>query len=101
MHVTQALGALQAKLEEAAERAEREEPTTAKARWYPFVRHPELRAILERDDLEITRSFSVGNWKATIVLAGGAIEAILLDRLLSDEPRAKAAKAAAAASSAT
>jgi len=59
-----------------------------------FIRDSELRNILERDYSEIQRVFIAECWKSVIVLSGGSIEAILLDRLKVDESRAKAANSA-------
>ena len=77
---------------------ERRRPSVAppQTRECPFVTDPRLRAIVERDSLEIQRACQAGCWKAVILLAGGAIEAILVDRLRRDEDRARAAGAAPA-----
>lgn len=53
------------------------------------MKSPELRSILERDYDEIQKAFVTGCWKSVIILAGGAIETLLLDRLLQNEARAK------------
>lgn len=63
-------------------------------REFSFVKDVTLRKILERDYMEIQRAYVAHNWKSVIILAGGAIEAILLDLLRQDEPRTKAAKSA-------
>jgi hypothetical protein len=57
---------------------------------FPFVRDIELRKILERDYQEIQKAYVAGCWKSVIILAGGSIEAILIDQLLQHEARAKA-----------
>lgn len=59
-----------------------------------FVNDKDLRDILARDYQEIQRGYIAQNWKSVIILAGGAIEGILLDALKQDEAQAKAAKAA-------
>ncbi len=64
-------------------------PVTEK-KSFPFVKSPELRSILERDYEEIQKAFVTGCWKSVIILAGGAVEAILLDRLQQYEARARA-----------
>lgn len=76
-----------------AEMAADEAPVT-ETRSFPFLREAKLRAIVERDYVEVQRAFVAQCWKATIIVAGGAIEAVLTDILLADEPRAKSAKAA-------
>jgi hypothetical protein len=48
---------------------------------FPFVKDPAIRSIVERDFLEIQRAYVSGCWKSVIILAGGVIEAILLDQL--------------------
>jgi hypothetical protein len=60
------------------------------SREFQFIGDPELRAILERDDIEIQKAYVAGCWKAVIVLSGGALEAILLDLALQHEAKAKA-----------
>ena len=68
-------------------------PVTEK-RDFTFIHDPNLRKILERDFLEIQRSFISECWKSVLILCGGAIEAILTDLLLANEPRAKASSKA-------
>lgn len=63
-------------------------------REFSFVRNAELRSILERDYAEIQRAFIAKCWKSVIILSGGAIEAILADRLLGDPGRATASNRA-------
>lgn len=75
-----------------AEMTADEGPVT-ETRSFTFLREPKLREIVERDYGEIQRAFISQCWKSTIVLAGGAIEAILADLLLANEPSAKAAAA--------
>jgi hypothetical protein len=69
-------------------------PAAVAARTCAYVTDPDLRKIVERDYAEIDRASQADCWKATIVLAGGAIEAILADLLASRAAQAKAAKAA-------
>lgn len=57
---------------------------------FPFIRNIELRKILERDYQEMQKAYVAGCWKSVIILAGGSIEAILIDQLLEHEARAKA-----------
>jgi len=47
------------------------------AKEFPFVQDHAIRKILERDYLEIQRTYVAQCWKSGIILAGGAIEAIL------------------------
>ena len=58
------------------------------------MKHDKLREIVERDDFEITRSAIDECWKSVIILAGGAIEGILLDLLLQHTSQAAATKQA-------
>lgn len=48
---------------------------------FHFISNTDIRKIVERDYLEIQRSVIASNWKSTILLCGGSIEAILLDLL--------------------
>jgi hypothetical protein len=57
---------------------------------FPFVQDVALRRILERDYVEIQQAYVASCWKSVIILAGGAIEAILLDLALRDATRARA-----------
>ncbi|WP_304827391.1 hypothetical protein [Candidatus Binatus sp.] len=61
---------------------------------FKFVRDTSLRTILERDYIEIQKAFIAECWKSVVILAGGSIEAILLDRLSQDEAKARSAKCA-------
>lgn len=56
---------------------------------FPFIHDAALRTILERDYLEIQRAYVARCWKSVIILAGGAIEATLLDLVLQDPTRAR------------
>jgi hypothetical protein len=57
-----------------------------------FMRNAKLHKIVERDYAELQGVRSTGGVKSRYVLCGGLIEALLLDALLGEEPRAKAAK---------
>lgn len=61
---------------------------------FSFVKDADLRRILERDYQEVQRAYLVEAWKSTIILSGGAIEAILTDLLLANESTARSATAA-------
>lgn len=61
---------------------------------FVFIRDSHLREMIERDYVDIQKDYISGSWKSVIILCGGAIEAILLDRLLQDESAAKNAKSA-------
>jgi hypothetical protein len=76
-----------------AELATDEGPVT-ETRSFPFVKDSRIRAIVERDYIEIQRAFIAQCWKSTIILAGGAIEAVLTDILIARESAAKAASSA-------
>jgi hypothetical protein len=63
-------------------------------REFLFVRDVELRRLIERDYVELQKVFITGCYKSTIILAGGCIEAILLDLLMSNDAAARASAAA-------
>ena len=63
-------------------------------REFTFVIDLELRKVIERDYAEIQRGYIGECWKSVIILSGGAIEALLTDRLLRDPERARAASKA-------
>ena len=56
---------------------------------FSFIANPELRSIIERDYQEIPRCLAAEAYKAGIVMCGSVMEALLLDALLADEPKAK------------
>jgi hypothetical protein len=58
------------------------------SRSFLFMDSGKLRSIMERDYQEIQRNTISGNWKSTIILCGGSIEAILLDLLTKHEATA-------------
>lgn len=66
----------------------------APGREFLFVEDARLRAIIERDYLEISRASVTSCWKAAIVLSGGLIEAVLLDLLQKHAEPARRASAA-------
>jgi hypothetical protein len=76
-----------------AEIATDEAPVT-ETRSFPFIRDAKVREIVERDYLEMQRAFVAQCWKSTIILAGGAMEAVLTDIILANEASAKAASSA-------
>lgn len=57
-------------------------------REFSFISDPSLRKIVERDYVEIQRAFVAECWKACVVLAGGAIEAMLVNVLTQDRAAA-------------
>lgn len=63
-------------------------------REFAFIRDSKLRSILERDYVEIQKAFVSECWKSVIILAGGALETILLDLVRRDEAKAKASRKA-------
>lgn len=87
-YLAAALGRLRAALEE------NQGATVAEALEFLFIKDRGLQEILERDYLEIQTAYATRCWKSAIILCGGSIEAILLDRMLKDEAGAKAAKTA-------
>ncbi len=56
---------------------------------FSFVDNQELRQIIRRDYGWIGRCLAVEAWKPLIILCGGLIEAILLDKLIANKDRAK------------
>jgi hypothetical protein len=59
---------------------------------FSFVRDATLREILERDWDEAQRAYVAQCWKSVVILSGGAVEALLLDRLLQEPARTPLAK---------
>lgn len=56
-------------------------------RQFPYLTDAELRAIVERDYIELNvRLFPAGAWKSTVIMAGSILESILFD-ILSDAKR--------------
>lgn len=92
LYLAACLGRLKAELEEV-----QNTPVTERID-FPFVRNLRIREIIERDYVEIQRAYISECWKSVIILSGGSIEAIILDRLLQNESSAKAAKSAPAKS---
>lgn len=62
---------------------------------FSFISSGDLRQICERDYEEIQRVQIAGAHKATVVMSGSLTEAVLLNALLSDEPKAKASSKSA------
>lgn len=56
---------------------------------FSFVIDVSLRKIIERDYIYLSKCLNVEAWKPVIILAGGLIEALLLDKLLTDEAKAR------------
>lgn len=77
-HIARNLGTLKAQVDQTAE------SPALKIKGFNFVKDSTLTSILERDYLEIQRNLISDNWKSTILLCGGSIEAILLDLLSSN-----------------
>jgi hypothetical protein len=88
LYVDQVVGRLEAELEE-----DTGSPVTQQ-REFSYIADKELQALLRRDYQEVQRAFVAQCWKATIVLSGGAMEAILLDRLSLDEANSVSATSA-------
>ena len=61
---------------------------------FTFVREAALRSIVERDYVEIQKAFVSGCWKSVIILAGGIIEAVLIDKLQQQASLAKSSSKA-------
>ncbi len=71
-----------------------EEPSgvpVIETRGFSFVSNVKLRDLIERDYAEIQRAFISECWKSTIILSGGAIEALLLDLLQKNAANALSA----------
>jgi len=60
-----------------------------------FISDPDLRSVLRNDMGAINRALANGEWKATTVLAGSVIEALLLWKLQLERPARIAAAATA------
>ena len=52
---------------------------------FDFIQHADLRSSLESDFRELLICNEHGAWKATMVLAGSMVEAILLDYLVAEQ----------------
>lgn len=57
-------------------------------REFNYVKDAGIRGILVRDYQELQRAFIAQCWKAVIIMSGGAIEALLMDRLLQNQDTA-------------
>ncbi|PZV05403.1 MAG: hypothetical protein DCF22_24710 [Leptolyngbya sp.] len=53
---------------------------------FSFISDDALQAMIERDKEELDNSLKSGLWKATLLLAGSIIEAILVDYFLNFPP---------------
>ena len=82
-YIAMALGRLKGEIDDSSST-----PVTEQ-RDFTFIHDSDLRRILERDFYEIQRAFISQCWKSVIILCGGAIEAILTDLLLANDPQAK------------
>jgi hypothetical protein len=85
-YLSACIGRLKAALEEA------QNTSVTERLEFGFVKEPGLRDIIERDYVEIQRAYISECWKSVVIVSGGSIEAILLDRLLQDSTSAAAAK---------
>jgi len=56
---------------------------------FSFVTNNKLKIIIERDYNYLNKCLVTEAWKPVIILAGGLVEALLLDKLLTDETKAK------------
>jgi hypothetical protein len=72
------------------ELSEADEAPVTETRTFGFINDPAIRSILERDYSEVQRAYVAKCWKASIVLAGGLIEAMLVDRLKANQAQAMA-----------
>lgn len=61
---------------------------------FSFVTDENLREIIERDYTWVNKCLAVEAWKPVIILAGGLIEALLLDGLSKDSAKARASSEA-------
>ena len=61
---------------------------------FSFVKNTNLRNIIERDYIWVNKCLAVEAWKPVIILSGGLIEALLLDRLLAGENDVKSSSEA-------
>ncbi|NMB80550.1 MAG: hypothetical protein GYA14_01895 [Ignavibacteria bacterium] len=82
MNIARNLGILKTKM------AESENTPVTQTKSFHFVSDINIRKILERDYQEIQRNMISLNWKSSIILCGGSIEAILLDLLMKNSTKA-------------
>lgn len=61
---------------------------------FHYIQDKKIRAILSRDYFELEKARFMGCWKSVIILAGGSIEAILLDVLKANESAARSSSKA-------
>jgi len=61
-----------------------------------FLTSTDLRTIIERDYEEVQKTMVAGAHKATVVMCGSIMEALLLDALSKDEPKARGSSKAPA-----
>lgn len=74
--------------------AEQADGPTIQTRAFAYVSDAAIQRILRRDYEETQRACAAGCWKSTIILAGGAIEALLMEALIKDAAGAVAAPSA-------
>lgn len=63
------------------ELADSQDATVTQKKEFSFIKDFKLKNIIERDYQEIQRAFISQCWKSVLILAGGLIEAVLLDGL--------------------
>lgn len=56
---------------------------------FSFVRNDALRALIQKDYVEIGKTHQAGAFKSTILLCGAILEAVLVDALMLEENQAK------------
>jgi hypothetical protein len=74
-----AIGALEVEL------SEEDETPVVEPRTFGFVSDSSTRSILERDYRELQHAYVAKCWKSAIILAGGLLEAMLLDKLKANQ----------------
>lgn len=89
-YVNRAIARLESELEV------KEDSPVIERKDFRFLADKKIRAIAERDYLEIQRAHIAQCWKSVIILAGSLIEAILTDCLTQKEREAQGATAAPA-----
>ena len=78
-HIAKNLGKLRGLIEKVTE------SPVVSSKNFNFIKNQGLREILQRDYIEIQKNVISQNWKSTIILSGGSLEAILLDLLQNNE----------------
>jgi hypothetical protein len=88
LYVGRAVGRLKAAIDE------QESNPVTQEREFTYVSDPALRGMIVRDYAEAQRAFIANCWKASIILSGGLLEAVLLDLVAQHEMSATSSRKA-------